>query len=81
LYFCPKKEKIAKYIYKTKKNVMPIIRDKYPKISEEISTIINYIYKNKSLSEKELMLIDDLKKLRKAKDTLNTIKTKKEEIE
>jgi hypothetical protein len=27
------------------------------------------------------MLIDDLKKLRKAKDTLNTIKTKKEEIE
>lgn len=58
------------YLFKTKKEIFPLIEKDFPDLVEKMNEIILYLRENIKISDKHQNRINDLKKIRELKDNL-----------
>jgi len=69
-YFWPDIEWNLDYLYKTKKEIIPLIEREFPDLASQMYDIIDYLKENTVISDEIKSRINDLKKIIDIKDSL-----------
>ncbi|MDR3150326.1 MAG: hypothetical protein LBU14_01555 [Candidatus Peribacteria bacterium] len=56
------------YLFKTKKEIIPLIIDIFPELAEKMEEIINFLRENTNIPEEYKKRIEDLREIREIKE-------------
>lgn len=67
-YFWPDIDWNMNYLFKTKKEIIPLIIDIFPELAEKMEEIINFLRENTNIPEEYKKRIEDLREIREIKE-------------
>jgi len=70
-YYWPDIEWNMNYLFKTKRDIIPLLEKDFPELVNKMNSIILFLRENIKLNEKQLKRIEDLKKIREIREELS----------